>query len=93
MEKGTYKTNDFVFKTPHANWLYNRLIQLADDFQATGNGLNIEEVEGLYAFSHIAQRYQDMVANAFEKAMSIELSIIETMTSIQRMYDEDSNDS
>ena len=85
-------TNDFKFKTPQANYLYNRLIQIAEELKVRVNERNLEVehyIDRIYAENSTMSRYQEMVGYAFSTAMTVELSIIESFASVSSILGDD----
>jgi hypothetical protein len=83
--------NEFKFKTPQANWLYKRLISIAEDLKERSSKRDSkleDSINRLYAENSTIGRYQDMVGYAFEKSMTVELAIIESFASISSMLNE-----
>ena len=83
--------NEFKFKTPQANWLYKRLISIAEDLKERSSKRDSkleDSINRLYAENSTIGRYQDMVGYAFKKSMTVELSIIESFASISSMLNE-----
>jgi hypothetical protein len=82
--------NEFEFKTPQANWLYKKLISIADELKERSckRDSRLESfMDKMYAENSTISRYQDMVGYAFEKSMAVELAIIESFASISSMLD------